>query len=487
VNLIAPIYLEIALAVLALVTLVAEAVRPFRRLHRLGCALAVAVLVLLALSLAAPPAGGSYFSGTYRIDAFALFFKRLFLLITALVLAVAAEFSPRLEHGVTEHYVLLLFAAVGMLVLSSAADFILLFVALELVTVSFYVLCSHHRRQIVSLEAGTKYLVMGGIASGLLVYGISYIFGTTGSTGFAEVARAIEASSGPGTALSLGILLVLLGLGFKIAAVPGHMWAPDVYQGSPLPATAFLATGSKIAGFALLLRLLFEGLLPARSVWAPMTVFVAGLTLLYGNLGALGQRDLKRLLGYSSIAHSGYLLMGVVAMDAVGLGGTIFYLAQYAISSMAGFLAMAAVARAGGGSDLSAFAGLHRRSPLLAAGLALSMLSLAGIPPLSGFFGKFLLFMAVLQNHMNGLPLLALAIVAAVGVVISLFYYFGVVRTVYVDAPVDPAPVPVSTPLRVGLIACIAGIVLLGLYQEPLLAASKHAVERMASALTHQR
>jgi NADH-quinone oxidoreductase subunit N len=483
-NLLYPVQLEVALALLGLGTLVAEAVRPFRRLHRLGCMLALAVLALFALSFLITPADAAFFNGSYRLDAFSLFFKRLFLLITALVLVVAAEFSPRLEHGVTEHYVLILMAAVGMLVLGSAADFILLFVALELVTISFMVMTSHHRRQIGSLEAGTKYLVMGGLASGLLVYGISYIFGTTGHTGFAEVAQAIQAQAeGARTALSLGILLVLLGLGFKIAAVPGQLWAPDVYQGAPLPATAFLATGSKIAGFALLLRLLFEGLLPAASLWAPMTVYVAGLTLLYGNLGALGQKDVKRLLGYSSIAHTGYLLMGVVAMNALGLAASLFYLAQYAISSLAGFLAMAAVARAGGGSDLASFTGLHRRSPLLAAGLALSMLSLAGVPPLSGFFGKFLLFSAVLDHHLTNAPLLVLAMVAAIGVVISFFFYFGVVRAVYVDEPDDPRPIPVSAPVRLSLIACLALIVVLGVFQEPLVAASKHAVEQLSATL----
>lgn len=483
-NLLYPVQLEVALALLALGTLVAEAVRPFRRLHRLGCVLALVVMALFALSFLISPADASFFDGSYRLDAFALFFKRLFLLITALVLMVAAEFSPRLEHGVTEHYVLILLAAVGMLVLGSATDFILLFVALELVTISFMVMNSHHRRQIASLEAGTKYLVMGGLASGLMVYGISYIFGTTGFTGFAEVAQAIRSQpGGPGSALSLGILLVLLGLGFKIAAVPGHLWAPDVYQGAPLPTTAFLATGSKIAGFALLLRLLFEGLLPAAGVWAPMMVYVAGLSLLYGNLGALGQKDVKRLLGYSSIAHTGYLLMGIVAMNALGLTASLFYLAQYAISSLAGFLALAAVARAGGGSDLASFAGLHRRSPLLAAGLSLSMLSLAGVPPLSGFFGKFLLFTAVLDHHLADTPLLILAVVAAVGVIISFFYYFGVIRAVYVDEPADPAPIPVSAPVRLSLLACLVLIVALGLYQEPLVAASQHAVEQLSAML----
>jgi NADH-quinone oxidoreductase subunit N len=341
---------------------------------------------------------------------------------------------------------------------------------------TFFILTSHHRGKLESLEAGTKYLVMGGVSSGLLVYGISYIFGTTGSTNFHAVSQAIAAHSDPNTALALGILLVLLGLGFKLATVPGHMWAPDVYQGAPMTATAFLATGSKTAGFALLLRLLYEGLLPARATWDTMTIIVAALTILYGNLGALGQRDVKRLLGYSSIAHAGYLLMGVVAMNPLGLAAILFYLAQYSIASMAGFLAMSAVARNGGGSDIDSFKGLHKRSPLLAAGLGLSMLSLAGVPPLSGFFGKFLLFTAVLKNGAADPMLLGLAIVAAVGVVISFFYYFSVARAVYVDAPQETTKLSVGLPTRLAIIACLIGTIGLGIYQQPLVKAATRAI-----------
>ena len=475
-NLIYPIQLELMLVIFALGALVIESVRPFRNVHQLGCLLGVGVLVLLAYSFAIPPSSEPYFSGTYRLDAFALFFKRLILFATALVLITAAEFSPRLEHSCTEHYVLILLASVGMLILGSAADFILLFVALELITLSFFILTSHHRTRLSSLEAGTKYLIMGGISTGLLVYGISYIFGTTGSTRFADVADAIRLQSGVSTTLALGILFVLLGLGFKLATVPGHMWAPDVYQGAPLTATAFLATGSKAAGFALLLRLLFEGLLPARSIWAEMSIAVAGLTLLYGNLGGLVQRDVKRLLGYSSIAHAGYVLMGVVAMNMLGLGAILFYLAQYVISSMAGFLSMAAVARHGGGSDIDAFKGLHKREPLLAAGLGLSMLSLAGVPPLSGFFGKFLLFTAVLLNGTANPALIALAIVAAVGVVISMYFYFGIFRAVYVEQPADTSRIEVGKPTRAAILFCIAAMLILGIYQQPLVKAAANAV-----------
>jgi NADH-quinone oxidoreductase subunit N len=474
VNLVYPIQLELMVAVLALGTLIFEAVRPFQNVHRIGVVLSAALIGILAYSFAIPATTEMYFGGTYRLDAFALFFKRLFLLITSLVLATGAVFSPRLERHVAEHYVLILLASVGMLVLGSAADFILLFAALELVTMSFFILNSHNRSQQASIEAGTKYLVIGGLSTGLLVYGISYVFGITGSTHFAEVGQSIASQGGPSPALAMGILFVLAGLSFKIAAVPGQMWAPDVYQGAPLTATAFLATGSKAAGFAVLLRLLFEGLLPARGTWEPLVVGISAATLLYGNLGAMGQKDIKRLLGYSSIAHAGYLLMGVAAMNAFGIGAILFYIAQYAISSMAGFLAMAAVARDGGGSDLASIRGLHRRSPILAAGLTLSMMSLAGLPPLSGFFGKFLLFVAVLKNDVSG-PMLALAVIAAVGVVVSLYYYFSVARAAYAEAPTDAKPIAVDGWTKLALAFCILAMLVLGIYQQPLVAAASKA------------
>lgn len=475
-NHLAPLQLEAMVAALALGTLVLEAIRPFRDVRRLGWFLACALIAILAYSFTIAPTDALFFSGTYGLDAFALFFKRLFLLIAALALVTTAEYAPRLGHGVAEHVVLLLLATVGALVLGSSVDFILLFVALELVTLSALVLVSHQRDQMGSLEAGIKYLVMGGVSTGLLVYGISYVFGTTGASGFAAVAAAIGAQGGGGSALALGILLVLLGLGFKIAAVPSQMWAPDVYEGAPLSATAFLATGSKLAGVAALVRLLFGALLPAVAVWGRATIAVAILTLLYGTLGALRQRDLKRLSGYSSIAHAGFLLMGVVAASPLGLAAVLYYVVQYAVAVMAVFLALAVAARAGVGTTLADVAGLHRRAPLLAAAMAVGMLSMAGVPPLAGFFGKLLLFTALVQAAPTSIMPLALAGTAALCAIIGFVYYFGVVRSVYVDDPADPTPIPVSMPVRIVLLALIAALLALGLYQRPLLDAASAAV-----------
>jgi NADH-quinone oxidoreductase subunit N len=265
--------------------------------------------------------------------------------------------------------------------------------------------------------------------------------------------------------LLIGLLMVMVGLGFKIAAVPFQMWAPDVYQGAPTPTTAFLAIGSKAAGFVLLLRVLFTAVPVITAHWTTLLMLVAGATILYGNLCALPQRNLKRLLGYSSIAQAGYLLLGVAALNDAGRSAILFYLAGYLFSVLAAFTVICVVTRKTDNADLSELAGLHQRSPLLAVAMTLAMVSLAGIPPLAGFFGKFLLIKSVLANLPGDAGWLWLTLVAIAGVVISLYYYFGVIRAIYwgKDAP-DMSPIPLSWPVTTALAACIAGMLYLGIY-----------------------
>jgi NADH-quinone oxidoreductase subunit N len=263
------------------------------------------------------------------------------------------------------------------------------------------------------------------------------------------------------------VVLVLAGLGFKIAAVPFQIWVPDVYQGAPTPTTAFLAIGSKAAGFVLLLRFLFSAIPDVTAHWQNALIIVSGLTILYGNLCAIPQRNLKRLLGYSSIAHAGYLLLGVAALSTAGRSALLYYLGGYLFTVLAAFAVIALVMRQLDTEDLAGLAGLHHRSPLLAATLALAMVSLAGIPPLAGFFGKFLLLKAVVEqaqatgNH----GYYCLAFTALAGVVISLYYYFGVIRAIYWgEEPADRSPVAMSRPVQLALYACIAGMFWLGLF-----------------------
>jgi NADH-quinone oxidoreductase subunit N len=274
----------------------------------------------------------------------------------------------------------------------------MLFVSIELITITFYVLVSFQRSRVVSLEAGVKYLILGALSSAFMIYGIALIWGTTGKLNFTELA-AVAPQFAQNKAFLLGVVLMLVGLGFKIAAFPFQIWAPDVYQGAPTPTTAFLAIGSKAAGFVLLLRVLFTALpgVINTTAWANFLIIISGLTILYGNLCAIPQHNIKRLLGYSSIAHAGYLLLGVAALNASGQAAILYYLGGYLFTVLGGFLVIALVLRQLDTGEISGLAGLGQRSPLLAATLTISLVSLAGIPPLAGFFGKFLLLKAAVE------------------------------------------------------------------------------------------
>ena len=468
------VQLEVLLVGLALATLLGDAFWPTVNKRSLGLGLAALVTLVLLYSLTLSAETTTHFHGMYRLDPLALYFKRLFLVATLMVLVMGAEFGERFESGIAEFYALVLLAATGMLLTASVNDFILMFVALELITITFYVLTSFLRRQAQSLEAGTKYLILGALASGFTVYGIAYIFGTTGTTIFDTLAATL-AKGAPGPAFTLGMLLVMTGLGFKIASVPFQIWAPDVYQGAPTPVTAFLAVGSKAAGFALLLRVLLVGLLPVSALWTVLVVVLAAATLLYGNLGALPQSNIKRLMGYSSIGHAGYMLMGIAAVNALGAGAVLFYLGQYAVTNLCAFLAIIAVTNVTKTDEISGFSGLGRRSPLLGLALFAALMSLAGVPPLSGFFGKFQLFAAVIERAATDWHYYVLAGVGAVAVVISLYFYLNVARAIYLAEPTDPTPIPVSGPVRVALWACLVAIIGLGIFQRPLVEAAVRA------------
>ena len=340
---------------------------------------------------------------------------------------------------------------------------------------------SFQRSKLTSLEAGVKYLILGAFSSSFMIFGIALIWGTTGELNFtklAAVAPQFEASK----IFLLGVLLVLVGLGFKIAAFPFQIWAPDVYQGAPTPTTAFLAIGSKAAGFVLLLRFLFTAVPSVTMHWEKLLIVISGITILYGNLCALPQRNIKRLLGYSSIAHAGYLLLGVAALNAAGQTAILYYLAGYLFTVLAAFLVIALVLRHLDTAEISGLAGLGQRSPLLAATMTVSMVSLAGIPPLAGFFGKFLLLKSVVEaaqatgNH----GYYCLVFTALAGVVMSLYYYFGVVRMIYWSSePSDMSPIALSPAAKLTAWICIVGIFWLGLFPNSVLVLAGEAAKAL--------
>jgi NADH-quinone oxidoreductase subunit N len=469
------IMLEISVIGLGLVLMLADLFVPAERRRYIGYAAIAALGVLLITSLSGNGSCGQFgtaFGGMFVNDALSLFFKQLFIVAAILVLFMAAEFSDKLAEGsVAEYYSLIIFALAGMLFVASSNDFTMLFVSIELITITFYVLVSFQRSKIASLEAGVKYLILGALSSSFMVFGIALIWGTTGELNFTKLA-AVAPQFETSRIFLLGVLLVLVGLGFKIAAFPFQIWAPDVYQGAPTPTTAFLAIGSKAAGFVLLLRVLFTAVPSVTAHWANLLIVISGITILYGNLCAIPQRNMKRLLGYSSIAHAGYLLLGVAALSASGQSALLYYLAGYVFTVMAAFFVITLVMRHLASEDISGLAGLNQRSPLLAATLTIAMVSLAGIPPLAGFFGKFLLLKSVLEaaqstgNH----GYYCLLFTALAGVVISMYYYFGVVRAIYWSKdPADLSPIELSSPAKLSIWACIAGIFWIGLFPNTVL------------------
>ena len=477
--------------VLGLGLLLADLWLPMSARRKLGYATALglgAILLYSILAVRVAPDEIQYaFGKMYVLDGLALFFKRFFLVAALLVVLMSVEFADRIRAGMTEYYALILFALAGMLFAASANDFSLLFVSLELITVTFYVLTSFQRSQLTSLEAGVKYLIIGALSTAFTVFGIALVSGISGKLNFEDLAT-IAGQFSTNKILLFGLLLVMVGLGFKIAAFPFQIWAPDVYQGAPSPTTAFLAVGSKAAGFVLLLRVLFIAVPDITAQWSDLLTVISAVTILYGNLCAIPQRNLKRLLGYSSIAHAGYLLLGVAAMAAglghpgqnQGAGGSavLYYLSGYLFPVLGAFTVICLVMRQVEAEDISALAGLNQRSPVLALVMTLTMVSLAGIPPLAGFFGKFLLLKSILAQAPAHPGFYCLAFTALVGIVISLYYYFGVVRAIYWSEPKSNlSTVTLSLPIQLSLYSCVAVLFFLGLFPGWLVNLAEAAVK----------
>ena len=463
-------YLEVAVLVLGTVILLIESFSSKLDRRYLGYAALVGLtLIFLATFRVAPQTATSSapFWDFYSADATSLFFKRIALATTAGVIVMILDFAPLVatgiqgatpQSGLGEFFALPLFTCAGLMWMSSAIDFVLIFVSLELVTISFYVLVGFTRRNPASLEAAVKYLVLSAVATGFLVYGITWIFGATGETNLQKITTVLSRPGLEQNAALFGAVLVIVALGFKIAAVPFHIWVADVYQGAPTPVTAYLSVGSKAAGFVVLLRVLDPFLLLPQM--QTLLVAIAVLTLIYGNLAALPQTNVKRLLAYSSIAHAGYLLVAVVSFSGRAVA---FYLVAYLLMTLLSFAVLILVSQPGG-DQLESFAGLSQRSPFLAFAMLVAMASLAGVPFTAGFLGKFLVFDAAIATHHFGLVVVAIVTVGA-----GFYYYFKVVRAIYWDAPSSPTDKIIVSPLtRAALIALIAGTFVLGVYPQPI-------------------
>ncbi len=408
------------------------------------------------------------FSETYAIDPFAAFFKVIVITSGALVLLAAMEFfrSHRTHHE-GEIYGLVVFMVLGLALMSAAVDLILLFLALEFVSLISYVLAGSLKSDRKSNEAGVKYFFYGAAASAVMLYGFTFLYGISGTTSIYRLMQHVAFFT-PGF-LGLAVMLILAGFGFKISLVPFHQWTPDVYEGAPTPITAFLSVGSKAAAFAALLRVLYVAV-PSQG-WVTILAGLAAASMTLGNLVALSQQNIKRMLAYSSIAHAGYMLIGVVALVASptpvgsGVGGLLFYLLAYTFTNIGAFAVAISNERALGSDAIPDYAGLSRRAPFSAFAMAVFMLSLTGIPPTALFFGKFLLFGAAINSG-----LLWLAIVGILNSVVSLFYYVGVIRAMFLmPAPEGAAPIGESALAR-GLFAItVLGTLGIGIFPQPFL------------------
>ena len=474
--------LEFWVTILGIVLMLADfffCVTPARKKALAWLAIAALAVMLITILGNDTPAGIA-FNGAFMEDSLAIFFKRFFLVAAILVLFLTSEFSDKISTSISEYYSLIIFALVGMLFAASSNDFAMLFVSIELITVTFYVLVGFQRRKLSSLEAAVKYLIIGALSSAFMVFGIALIWGTTGTLNFTQLGQVVPQFLDNKIFL-VGVIFLLVGLGFKISMVPFQMWAPDVYQGAPTPTSAFLAVGSKAAGFVLLLRVLFTAVPDVARHWVDFFIVISALTILYGNLCALPQRNLKRLLGYSSISHAGYMLLGVAALSVSGQSAVMYYLAGYMFTIVAAFTVITLVMQHLDNEDISGLAGLNQRSPLLATTMTLSMISLAGLPPLAGVFGKFLLLRAVIAAGEANHGYYCLAFVALAGIVISFYYYFGVIRAIYWSRnPPDLSPIRLSGAAKFSLALCIVGMFWLGAFPGAIVSLTDEAAKVLA-------
>ncbi len=437
----------------------------------------VALAIPIAFTVMLWGESESSFGGMLVLDGFSLFFKFLILSIAALVIISSVDYVNKFARFQGEYYALILFSAGGLMLMASTGELISIYVALELSSISLYALVSFLKDS-KSSEAGLKYMILGAISSAVLLFGMAFVYGLTGTTHLDQIADKVSAlvSSGQlwdSPALILGMILMVAGFGFKIASVPFQMWVPDVYEGAPTPITAYLSVASKAAGFAVILRVFYTafGIPLLSDSWALVFAVLGAISMTIGNVVALAQTNIKRMLGYSSIAHAGYLMVGLAAVSYLGRSGILFFLATYALSNLGAFIAIIAISNKTGSDEISDYTGMARRSPVLALVLAFCLISLIGIPPTGGFIAKIYIFNAAIQQD-----LLWLVIIAVLNSVISAYYYLKVVKVMYVGTPASEEAVPSSIPLRAALAITSLGVLLLGIYPWLVLRLAESAV-----------
>lgn len=447
---------EIAVVLLGVTLLVVSLLAGKEARRGLGYITIAGLLAVLGLTFSQYGTNASSFFGTWLLDDYAVFMKQVLIVAALLVVLTGMDFiKSDLPSNQSEFYVLLIFALLGMMGMASANDLITMYISLETMTISFYILVAYRLSGSKSSEAGLKYLILGALASAVILYGMSLIYGATGTT----IISKMQLAGSPKAALLLGSVMLLAGFGFKIAAVPFHMWSPDIYEGAPTPVTAFLAVASKAAAFAAMIRIFLGGVPLAQGDWLPVLAVLAGITMVIGNLLAIPQTSIKRMLAYSSIAQAGYLLVGLMAADTAGINGVLFYSMIYVIANMGAFAVVIAVEKAAGSDAITEFGGLWKRAPLLGSVMTICLLSLAGIPPMAGFVGKLLLFSSIMDKGIYW-P----AFIGFIMSMISVYYYLKVALVIWRDDPKDLSPIELSGTMRFAVVAVLILTVALGVY-----------------------
>jgi len=460
-----PILPELWLAVTGMALLMAGV---FRARHTLGpfVGLAVGVLIVAGIVVLGPSsAPATAFGGMFVVDGFAVFAKVLVLTGAGLTLAMSVGYARREHMDRFEFPVLMVFATLGMMMMISANDLVALYVGLELQSLSLYVIAAFQRDSLRSTEAGLKYFVLGALASGMLLYGASLIYGFTGTTRFEALAAVFGGGGKVDLGVVVGLVFVAAALAFKVSAVPFHMWTPDVYEGAPTPVTAFFSVAPKVAAIALLLRVMTQPFGDLVAQWQQIFVFVSIASMLLGAFAALVQNNIKRLMAYSSIGHVGYALIGLAAGSEAGIRGVLVYMAIYVAMNVGTFGCILAMRRRDEMvEEIDDLAGLARTNPLMAMMMAIFMFSMAGIPPLAGFFGKFYVFMAAIDAGLYGL-----AVIGVLTSVVAAFYYLRIVKVMYFDEPADGFDRPMGRELSVVIAATGLFTLLFFLYPAPLI------------------
>lgn len=463
-----PLLPKVLLLVLAMLVLAIDLIwsKLNRRLLGWVTALGLAAILVVSLLFSQPQASqGLIFGGMLRDDWLGFIFQGLFLFAAMITALISMDVKGLGDRG--EYYTLLIVTTLGMTLMGSAADLIMLYLAIETTSIPMYILAGFFKGDQRSTESGLKYFLFGALASTVMLYGFSLLYGLSGQTNLEFIAMHFMVLSSTWWVIPLAVsaLLVLVGFAFKISAVPFHFWTPDVYEGAPTPVTAFISTGSKAAGFAVLLRVMLTVFPSIDPYWAAIVASMAAVTMTLGNMLALAQTNIKRLLAYSSIAHAGYAMIGVVALSELGAASVVFYLIAYVLTNMAAFAVVILFARSAGSEEISDYAGLSRRAPGLAMAMLIAFLSLAGMPPLAGFVGKFYVFAAAVQSGM-----IWIAVVGIINAIIGLYYYMTVLKVVYLYRSEDEdKPISVPGPYKLALAACVALILLVGVLSGPWL------------------